>query len=193
MDDLFHPLRVEVFPESGLIAPEQSTNRTARHLSDMRGMYQDTQATEAMIAAADPLLYQLYSADIPDAVPHLLFGTTILYPGKVGNEYFMTRGHYHQVENTAEVYYCLRGSGYILMERRDGQVSAHALERGQTVYIPPGWAHRSVNVGDEEFVFFYAYPGGAGHDYEAFDALGFRNLVVEREGQPAVVPNPRFG
>jgi glucose-6-phosphate isomerase len=97
------------------------------------------------------------------------------------------------VENTAEVYYCLNGRGYILMERRDGAAAGQDIERGQAVYIPPRWAHRSVNVGDEEFVFFYAYPGGAGHDYEAFDSLGFRNLVVERDGAPVVVPNPRFG
>ena len=25
----------------------------------------------------------------------LYFGTTIIQPGKVGNEYFMTRGHFH--------------------------------------------------------------------------------------------------
>jgi len=193
MSQVFNPLKVEVFAHTGLLAPEQATNCFGRHLSEMRGMFQDGQAVEAMLAEGDPLLYQVYMADIPDTPPHLLFGTTVIYPGKVGEEYFMTKGHYHQVEDTAEVYYCLKGSGYILMERRDGAVSAQPLRAGEAVYIPPGWAHRSVNVGDEEFVFFCAYPGGAGHDYEAFDGLGFRNIVVEREGKPRVVPNPRFG
>lgn len=32
-------------------------------------------------------------------------------------------------------------------------------------YIPPGWAHRSVNLGSEEYSFLAVYPGGAGHDY----------------------------
>jgi len=32
-------------------------------------------------------------------------------------------------------------------------------------YIPPGWAHRSVNVGDGPYSFLAVYPGGAGHDY----------------------------
>ena len=193
MDDLFRPLTVDIYPETGLIGPEQATNRFARHLSELRGTFQDLQATEAMVAAGDPLLYQVYNADIPDQEPHLLFGTTVIYPGKVGSEYFMTKGHYHQVENTAEVYYCLKGRGYILMERRDGVAGGRPIGRGQAVYIPPGWAHRSVNVGADEFIFFFAYPGGAGHDYEAFDGLGFRNLVIERNGQPVVAPNPRFG
>ncbi len=30
---------------------------------------------------------------------------------------------------------------------------------------PPGWAHRSVNTGDEPYAFLAVYPGGAGHDY----------------------------
>jgi glucose-6-phosphate isomerase len=32
-------------------------------------------------------------------------------------------------------------------------------------YIPPGWAHRSVNTGDEPYKFLAVYPGCAGHDY----------------------------
>jgi len=193
MGELFQPLRVDIFSQTGLLGPEETTNVLSRHLSEMRGMFQNPQAAEAMIAAGDPLLYQVYTADIPDEGPHLLFGTTVIYPGKVGDEYFMTKGHYHAVEHTAEVYYCLKGRGYILMECREGTVAGQAIEQGQAVYIPPGWAHRSANVGSDEFVFFYAYPGGAGHDYDAFDGLGFRNIVVERDGEPAVVPNPRFG
>jgi glucose-6-phosphate isomerase len=192
MDDLFQPMRVDIFAETGLLGPEHAANCVARHLSEMRGMYQDAQATEMMIAAGDPLLYQVYTADIPDEEPHLLFGTTVIYPGKVGDEYFMTKGHYHQVENTAEVYYCLKGRGYILMECREGEAAGQFLESGQAVYIPPRWAHRSVNVGSEEFVFFFAFPGGAGHDYQAFDGLGFRNIIAERDGRPAILPNPRF-
>jgi len=193
MDDLFRPMRVDIFAETGMLGPQHASHCLARHLSDMRGTSQNSQATEAMIAAGNPLLYQVYAADIPDEDPHLLFGTTVIYPGKVGDEYFMTKGHYHQVENTAEVYYCLRGRGYILMECREGEAAGQGVVAGQVVYIPPRWAHRSVNVGTEEFVFFYAYPGGAGHDYEAFDGMGFRNIVVERGGKPAVLRNPRFG
>ena len=36
---------------------------------------------------------------------------------------------------------------------------------GTIGYIPPGWAHRSVNTGDEPYAFLAVYPGGAGHDY----------------------------
>jgi glucose-6-phosphate isomerase len=157
----------------------------------MRGMYQDAEATEALLAAGDPVLYRVHAAAIPDEDDHLLFGTTVIEPGKVGDEYFMTKGHYHAVERTAEVYHCLSGCGAILMETRGGETAEVFLQPGQAVYIPPAWAHRSVNVGDEPFIFFYAMPGGAGHDYVAFEAQGFRRLILERDGGPAIVPNPR--
>jgi glucose-6-phosphate isomerase len=40
------------------------------------------------------------------------------------------------------------------------------LSDGAVGYIPPGWAHRTVNTGDEPFRFLAIYPGAAGHDYE---------------------------
>jgi glucose-6-phosphate isomerase len=39
------------------------------------------------------------------------------------------------------------------------------MEPGTIGYIPPGWAHRSVNTGSEAYSFLAVYPGGAGHDY----------------------------
>ena len=50
-------------------------------------------------------------------------------------------------------------------------------------YIPPGWAHRTVNVGEEPFRFLAVYPGAAGHDY------GF----VEEHGMGARVYKDRQG
>jgi len=185
------PLRVAIDHATGRVEPAASTKTTERRLSDMRGMYQDAEATAALIEQGNPVLYHVHAPAIPDEAEHLLFGATVLEPGKVGDEYFMTKGHFHAVEHTAEVYHCLSGRGIILMETRDGQAAEAFLQPGQAVYIPPAWAHRSVNTGDRPFVFFYAMPGGAGHDYASFEAAGFLRIVVERDGQPAILPNPR--
>ena len=185
------PLRVAIDHATGRIEPAPSTKTTERRLSDMRGMYQDAEVTAALIEQGDPVLYRVHAPAIPDEAEHLLFGTTVFEPGKVGDEYFMTKGHFHAVEHTAEVYHCLSGRGIILLETRDGRAAEAFLQPGQAVYIPPGWAHRSVNTGDRPFIFFYAMPGGAGHDYASFEAAGFLRIVVERDGQPAILPNPR--
>ena len=55
-----------------------------------------------------------------------------------------------------------------------------------------------VNVGCIPTKMF-AYPAGlaavpadAGYDYKTIEDQGFPVLVVERDGVPAVVPNPRY-
>jgi glucose-6-phosphate isomerase len=45
---------------------------------------------------------------------------------------------------------------------------------------------------DEDLVMFFAYPGNAGHDYRTIETQGFRKLVVEEEGEPTIVDNPRW-
>ena len=45
---------------------------------------------------------------------------------------------------------------------------------------------------DTDLVTFFVYPGHAGHDYATIADQGFRKLVVERDGQPTVIDNPRW-
>jgi glucose-6-phosphate isomerase len=94
---------------------------------------------------------------------------------------------------TGEVYYCLKGQGFMVMETPEGEWAVEELRPGGVLYVPPRWAHRSVNSGDsEDLVTFFVYPGNAGHDYGTIEAQGFRKLVVEREDGPAIVDNPRW-
>jgi len=44
----------------------------------------------------------------------------------------------------------------------------------------------------EDLVTFFVYPGNAGHDYGTIETQGFRKLVVERNGVPVIVDNPRW-
>jgi glucose-6-phosphate isomerase len=66
------------------------------------------------------------------------------------------------------------------------------MRRGTVNYIPGGWAHRSVNVGDDQLVFFAAYIGDAGHDYETIERKGFPVLVVKGQNGPEIVANPGY-
>jgi glucose-6-phosphate isomerase len=122
-------------------------------------------------------------------LPHCL---TVLYPGQVGDEYYMTKGHFHVAMDTAEIYLGLEGEGYLLMQTKEGDSQALEMERGTIAYIPPYWAHRTVNSGKGPLVFFAVWPGHAGHDYGTIEESGFLKLVVERDGQPVLIPNPRY-
>ncbi|HZG86610.1 glucose-6-phosphate isomerase [Paenibacillus sp.] len=163
-----------------------------RHLSQMKGMYADDEAYEALIKEGNPLLYEFYDLGVPEAPGNLAFGTSIVYPGKVGNEYYMTKGHYHTILDTAEVYYCIGGQGLMLMETPEGDWDAQEFTPGKAVYVPGRYAHRSINTGTEPLITFYVFRADAGHDYGSIETKGFRNIVVERDGRPEIIANPKW-
>ncbi len=173
--------------------PEHYDNHLTRALSSMRGQYADQRAYQAMLAQEDTLLYEVYEICRPESSGELLHGTSIVHPGRVGDEYFMTKGHFHAALETAEIYYCLAGEGVMVMETPEGEWSVAELRPGKVLYVPPRWAHRSVNTGaDADLVTFFAYPGHAGHDYGSIEKQGFRKLIMERACRPVIVDNPRW-
>jgi len=173
--------------------PSHYDNHIRRTLSAMRGQYLDQTAYEALLAETDALLYEVYELNRPHVAGELLHGISIVHPGKVGDEYYMTKGHFHMVLETAEIYHCLNGQGAMVMETPEGEWAVEALAPGRVLYVPPRWAHRSVNTGHEDLITFFAYPGHAGHDYGTIEQQGFRKLLVEREGLPTIIDNPRWG
>jgi len=173
--------------------PGRYDNHIRRTLTSMRGQYLDTAAYEAMLAEEDSLLYEVYDLDRPHVAGELLHGISIVHPGRVGDEYFMTKGHFHSVLATAEVYHCLKGEGFMVMETPEGEWAVEPLRPGSVLYVPPCWAHRSINTGTSDLVTLFAYPGHAGHDYGTIERQGFRKLVVARDGRPAIIDNPRWG
>ena len=167
---------------------------TVRRLSQMRGMYADAEAAERLIHEKDdPIIYEFYELGAPERAGDLAFGTSIVYPGKVGHEYFMTKGHFHTILETAEVYYALSGTGCMLTENPEGDVVLHALEPGRALYVPPRFAHRSVNTGDVPLVTFFVFRADAGHDYGTIETKGFRSLVLAGgDGLPVLAANPKW-
>ena len=164
-----------------------------RMLSQMAGMFADQRSFEELLRRGDALVYEFHDMGVPADPGAIAYGTSILYPGRVGEEYFMTKGHFHTVRDTAEVYYCLNGHGFLLMENPEGDCEARELTPGTAVYVPGRFAHRSINVSaTETLVTFFAFRGDAGHDYRTIETRGFRKLMVEREGRPRLVDNPRW-
>lgn len=163
-----------------------------RRMSQMRGMYADEAATEELVKNGDPLVYEFYEMGAPETAGDLAFGTSITYPGKVGNEYFMTKGHFHTILETGEVYYCLSGEGFMLLENPEGDWSAQKLSPGMAVYVPPRYAHRSINIGDVPMVTVFCFRGDAGHDYGTIETKGYRKLIVEKDGKPEIIDNPKW-
>lgn len=173
--------------------PSYFDNHIKRHLSDMKGQFNNREAFQEVLEAGDKLLYEVYELKRPEIEGEILHGISIVHPGKIGEEYYMTKGHFHTVLETAEIYYTLQGEGMMVMETPEGDWAVEELKAGGVLYVPPRWAHRSINVHPEQdLVMFFAYPGNAGHDYGTIETQGFRKLVLSEDGKPQIVDNPHW-
>ncbi len=173
--------------------PSRYDNHITRRLSDLKGQFYDQAAYDRMLAEEDTLLYEVYEVLRPEVEGELLSGVSIVHPGKVGDEFFMTKGHFHTVLETAEIYYGLHGEGYMVMETPEGQTSIEPLSPGRVLYVPPRWAHRSICTSRQEnLVTYFIYPANAGHNYGTIEEKGFRKLVIENENGIAFIDNPKF-
>lgn len=170
--------------QSGRLKPH--TTRTERRASDLRGLFSNPAALEQLVSDGDPVIYEVLTYDVPEEAGQLICCTTVLHPGTVGDEYFMTRGHYHADRYTGEVYLGLSGTGRLLLRTEDGDTRAQPMQPGTIAYVPPGWAHRSVNTGQEPLVFLAVYPAQAGHDYDAVAQTGFGQRLLRGSAGPVL-------
>jgi len=139
---------------------------------------------------------------------------TVWECGKVGDEYIKTYGHYH-VGDISETYSIIQGTGILLLQKRkvgaDGKViddeiesfEAKKVKAGDKIFIEPEMGHLIVNTGNIWLVTSDdspVYPddvdpvGLPGHaDYKAVQRMGgFAYFVVEKDGVPALVKNPKY-
>jgi glucose-6-phosphate isomerase, archaeal len=173
--------------------PSRYDRHIERRVSSMKGQYLDTQAYNDQLLRSDLLLYEVYEINRPQIAGELLSGISIVHPGKIGNEFYMTKGHFHQVLETAEIYYCLNGEGCMVMEDPEGNTKVELLAPGKILYVPPRWAHRSVCTGkQEDLITFFVYPGNAGHDYGTIEVQGFHKLVIDGPTGMEIIDNPNW-
>lgn len=188
---LIQPFVTEVdFASGQLSAPDYVIQR---RLSDMAAMYADADEVARVLAQeGDRQIYEVQGIELPleeGQIPHC---ATRIAPGRIGDEYHMTKGHFHARREQGEVYFGLSGRGFLVMQTETGKTSVQEMVAGSAACVPPYWAHRTVNVGEEDFVFFSVWEARAGHDYGTIERDGFRKLVVMRDGAAVVVDNPGF-
>lgn len=148
---------------------------------DLTGLYADSAAFDAILAEkADQIAYEVTSYTPGGKTSDMIMGVTRMEPGRVGREFFLTRGHIHANGDRPEVYYTLSGRGIMQMESPDGEVRLVEMGPQQICYVPPFWIHRSVNIGDEDLVMFFSYPADSGQDYGIIErSNGMRVRIME--------------
>ncbi len=162
-----------------------------RHLSDLRGCFVDEAAYEAALQRGDQLVYSVTTGVEDTSDGALSYGLGVLRPGRIGQEYFLTRGHYHAWREAAEVYLGVSGTGGLVLEN-EGAERFVPLGAGEIVYVPGCTAHRTVNTGDEPFSYLGIYSAKAGHDYAGIADDNFRLVVTAGPDGPVAMNRSEF-
>lgn len=188
---LTFPFKTLLDLKTGALEPAGYTTR--RHLSDMLTAYADGQAVNQILQSeGNRLIYEVQGVNLPEEAGQVLYGTTTIYPGLVGEEFHMTKGHFHRLRDRGEFYMGLSGRGYVLLQTDEGMVQDVPMHPGAIVYIPPFWAHRTINSGEAPLIFLSVWPGDAGHDYGTIETLGFARRLVKRNEQAIFIENPNY-
>ncbi|MCM8792824.1 MAG: glucose-6-phosphate isomerase [Candidatus Omnitrophica bacterium] len=92
----------------------------------------------------------------------LRYDITVIPPGKIGREYTKTAGHYHpKISGTnytyPEVYQVIKGEALYLLQHLNNKgevddVVVVKAKEGETVIIPPGYGHVTINAGRETLI-----------------------------------------
>ena len=155
------PMAIRFDAAAATLEPQGPT--LTRRMSDLEGLFRDAVAWRRAVEEGDPVVYSVVSSPVPEEDRELPQSITTIEAGTTGGEFWMTKGHQHP-NHQGEIYLGVSGRGGLLMF--DGTDTRWLdMTPGTIGYIPPGWAHRSVNTGEEAYSFLAVYPGGAGHDY----------------------------
>lgn len=176
--NLTSPARLVLRGDGGM---DGGTGHYEKKLSELAGLYLDAAAHAAAVQLlSDPMVYSVDdfrpSADAGD----MIFGVTRMKPGKIGDEFYLTRGHIHAKADRPEIYQGQAGRGLMLMESPGGETKVVEIGPNAVCYVPPYWIHRSINLGAEDLVMAFSYPADAGQDYGIIArSNGMRKRVVD--------------
>jgi glucose-6-phosphate isomerase len=168
-------------------------DHVVRRLGDLAGVFANRTAYDEALRNGNPVVYTVSSLQQSSGEGELHCGLGTILPGRIGQEFFMTRGHIHAYRPAAEYYVGLRGKGIMLLEQETGEGAEWCeLLPDCLVHVPGNTAHRTVNTGDGPLVYLGIYPATAGHDYAAIGPRNFKNVVVATAQGPRVINRARY-
>ena len=162
--------------------------KSQKTVGDLQHFFRD----EAARSKADQqqVLYRVQAhLPVAEGTPGgLYFGTTWIQPGTIGDEYFMTKGHFHKLADRGEYYWGLHGEGVLILMDEKRNFRGEYMYPGSMHYIPGHTAHRVANIGNTELAFGACWPSDAGYNYEEILRNGFSCRLLKRDGKAQLIP-----
>jgi glucose-6-phosphate isomerase, archaeal len=157
----------------GALLPDAHVRESVKTLGQMQGLFANEEARQKM--DANTVVYRVQAwCPVPEGSEGALFwGSTVIEPGQVDTEYFMTHGHFHLKRDRTEYYGTVEGEGALILMNEERETRMEPMSPGSLHFIAPNTAHRVANTGTVPLRFVACWPSDAGHDYESIRRLGF--------------------
>lgn len=171
--------------------------RSARELDELKEVLQNTQSE------GPPIAYWVFS----DITEEKWENMTVTTPGKYGEEYPKTYGHYHTASDADEIYRLVSGKGVFMLQRKHynekGTFIPNIVEEvllikaekpGEEIVVPKEYGHSWSNIGEEPLVTFDNWRfKHKPTDYEPIkNQQGLAFYLIEKNGEVQAVPNPKY-
>ena len=162
----------------------QSSRKT---IGQLQNLFLDRATAKKL--PTDLLVYTVqWWSPVPEGTEGGLFwGNTAVEPGQVGQEYFMTHGHFHARADRTEFYSTIEGTGALILMNDQRKTWVEEMSPGSLHHIPPRTAHRVANTGATPLRFVACWPSDAGYDYDVIRTRGFSARLFSINGSPTLV------
>ncbi|OGX25986.1 MAG: hypothetical protein A3J51_01790 [Omnitrophica WOR_2 bacterium RIFCSPHIGHO2_02_FULL_45_21] len=129
----------------------------------------------------------------------LRYDVTVIRPGRLGNEFMKTAGHYHPGD-FGELYEVLSGCAWCLLQRRntgDERIIEDVIlikaKTGDKIVIPPRYGHILINIEKEHLVTSNWVSASFHSQYELYEkAQGAAYYIFEDSLGERFEANPYF-
>jgi glucose-6-phosphate isomerase, archaeal len=173
--------------EKGLLLPHADVRETVKTLAQLNTIFLNEDARQA--ADQNTVVYRVQAwCPVPEGTEGAQFwGSTVIEPGQVEAEYFMTHGHFHLKRTRTEYYATIAGEGALILMDETRRTWMEPMSPGSLHFIPPNIAHRVANSGKMPLRLVACWPSDAGHDYDAIRRFGFAARLLNVNGKPSLV------
>lgn len=181
------PATLQVNLQTAQLSGNTDIQTIGRTLGDLKGIFRDEAAFQALSQTKKVYSVQSFFPVKDGTEGGLFWGSTFIEPGQVGDEYFMTKGHFHSKIDRTEFYMGVEGEGALILMDETGRTWWERMHPGSVHAIPGRVAHRVANTGSAVLSFLACWPSDAGHDYETIARDGFGARLRSVDGIPQLI------
>src|SRR3989344_2654776 len=165
--------------------------KSERSLKELRSYLKNPEAENG----PDPVYYVWRGANLKKdnekiKAHNLRYDITLIPPGKIGDEFVKTAGHYHLPY--PEIYEVLLGRAYFLIQSESAVFLVEAGP-GEKFIIPPGFGPNAINVFNGPLLMANWISEKAKYDYEPYKNLHGASYYFVSSGELInIEKNPNY-